>query len=194
MMSCTNSGGAKKPPVVSSARESAFTSCAPTCLIPHSRALARSSSSSRAKLPWRSTLKYRSLRALASIAFCSLVPSSPMPPVMGRWSLTSNSSIRASMRVIFCSVSAVDVPARLASALASSKATFITSHVLLNSAKSSFVSMSSLQSDTVLGCRQLLFQQQHPQLVRIRIWQSGGTCLLYTSDAADERSSVDLGG
>src|SRR5678815_5254304 len=72
MMSCTNSGGAKKPPVVSSARESAFTSCAPTCLIPHSRALARSSSSSRAKLPWRSTLKYRSLRALASMAFCSL--------------------------------------------------------------------------------------------------------------------------
>src|SRR5678816_3085611 len=25
-------------------------------------------------------------------------------------------------------------------------------------------------------------------------WHSAGTCLLYTSDAADERSSVDLGG
>ncbi len=26
------------------------------------------------------------------------------------------------------------------------------------------------------------------------MWFTNGTCLLYTSDAADERSSVDLGG
>ena len=31
-------------------------------------------------------------------------------------------------------------------------------------------------------------------LVNVRIGGLGGACLLYTSDAADERSSVDLGG
>ena len=29
---------------------------------------------------------------------------------------------------------------------------------------------------------------------RVRAYPFPGTCLLYTSDAADERSSVDLGG
>ena len=41
-----------------------------------------------------------------------------------------------------------------------------------------------------------------PQLSKLILWYFGcaalwllfGTCLLYTSDAADERSSVDLGG
>ena len=39
-------------------------------------------------------------------------------------------------------------------------------------------------------CLVLILAQSHKQHA-LRLWR---TCLLYTSDAADERSSVDLGG
>ena len=37
-------------------------------------------------------------------------------------------------------------------------------------------------------------KQSSQVLDAVRITDRSGTCLLYTSDAADERSSVDLGG
>ena len=40
------------------------------------------------------------------------------------------------------------------------------------------------------GAPELLFERVHPWLREVLF----GHCLLYTSDAADERSSVDLGG
>ena len=38
------------------------------------------------------------------------------------------------------------------------------------------------------------YQESAVRTLSRRIVRRGGTCLLYTSDAADERSSVDLGG
>ena len=38
------------------------------------------------------------------------------------------------------------------------------------------------------------YKGNHPALVPAEVWYQVQSCLLYTSDAADERSSVDLGG
>ena len=46
------------------------------------------------------------------------------------------------------------------------------------------------------GIRNLpaVFEQPGVKLVQADVSDRSGVCLLYTSDAADERSSVDLGG